>query len=165
MPRLHSGGLKSAVQRLVEAEASSSPLTDAFRTGLARSFQQAAFAQLSDKLRMSLAPDPPSRPGKEESRVRLSQRRLALGPGIQRESIKHLVVAGGVASNKELRRTLQQTLNSIGRSDVELCFPPIVLCTDNAAMIAHAGLLTWELTNDLRPSPRGKWSLEELKGR
>lgn len=41
-----------------------------------------------------------------------------------------LVIAGGVAANIKLRETLQS------RTDLELRYPPIQLCTDNAAMIA-----------------------------
>jgi N6-L-threonylcarbamoyladenine synthase len=45
--------------------------------------------------------------------------------------LRRLAVGGGVAANGELRRRL----GSIG---VELCTPPLALCTDNAAMIASA---------------------------
>lgn len=41
-----------------------------------------------------------------------------------------LVIAGGVAANTKLREALQS------RTDLELQYPPIQLCTDNAAMIA-----------------------------
>jgi N6-L-threonylcarbamoyladenine synthase len=44
--------------------------------------------------------------------------------------VRQILVAGGVAANKVLRETLLQ------RSPVPVSIPPIILCTDNAAMIA-----------------------------
>ena len=46
-----------------------------------------------------------------------------------------LVVAGGVAANALLRRTLQQECAKLG---IRLVIPPPELCTDNAAMIGAA---------------------------
>lgn len=48
-----------------------------------------------------------------------------------------LIVAGGVASNKALR----SRLDDLG---IEVYYPPIQLCTDNAAMIASAGYFAFE---------------------
>ncbi len=45
---------------------------------------------------------------------------------------KSIVVAGGVAANQELRRTISERLKP------QVHYPPIELCTDNAAMIAAA---------------------------
>ena len=40
----------------------------------------------------------------------------------------------------------------------------IQFCTDNAVMIAHAGLLQWsQRTTDMRRFPRAKWSLADLR--
>jgi N6-L-threonylcarbamoyladenine synthase len=47
-----------------------------------------------------------------------------------------LVVAGGVAANKALRRALEDTARKNG---LRFSAPPLKLCTDNAAMIAWAG--------------------------
>ena len=44
--------------------------------------------------------------------------------------------AGGVAANGELRKRLRLRLAPMG---VEVIYPPVELCTDNAAMIAAAG--------------------------
>lgn len=49
---------------------------------------------------------------------------------------KTLVMAGGVAANSHIRRTLQGLCEKRG---VKLIYPPISLCGDNAAMIAAAG--------------------------
>jgi N6-L-threonylcarbamoyladenine synthase len=45
-------------------------------------------------------------------------------------SVKQILVAGGVAANKVLRETL------IARSPIPVIIPSMILCTDNAAMIA-----------------------------
>ncbi len=45
-------------------------------------------------------------------------------------SVSQILVAGGVAANKVLRETLIQ------RSPIPVIIPPIILCTDNAAMVA-----------------------------
>jgi len=47
-----------------------------------------------------------------------------------------VMLAGGVAANSELRLRLDERAKSEG---IELIYPPPVLCTDNAAMIACAG--------------------------
>lgn len=46
---------------------------------------------------------------------------------------KSIIVAGGVAANQELRRILTERL------PLPITYPPIELCTDNAAMIAGLG--------------------------
>ena len=77
------------------------------------------------------------------------------------------VIAGGVASNKNIRQkltdlSLKEKFNPI--------FPPINLCSDNAAMIAMVGLEKYKLglTNQLDFSARPRWPLDEnavfLKG-
>lgn len=74
---------------------------------------------------------------------------------------KKIVVAGGVASNQYLRKILQ--LKAAGQG-YEFIAPPMKLCTDNAAMIAYAGLERLEagLVNNLDFCPRARWSLEEI---
>lgn len=49
--------------------------------------------------------------------------------------LKRLVVAGGVGANSHLRQFLQEQMATLGG---QVYFPPLVLCTDNGAMIAHA---------------------------
>lgn len=55
---------------------------------------------------------------------------------MQRTGARQLVVAGGVAANQGLRAGLRARAEEDG---FDLCFPPLPLCTDNAAMIAAAG--------------------------
>ena len=51
-------------------------------------------------------------------------------------NIKNMIVAGGVAANKGLRESLQKICDE---KQVNLTFPEMKYCTDNAAMIAAAG--------------------------
>ena len=56
----------------------------------------------------------------------------------QLERVRSVVLAGGVAANRELRRT---AADACARAGLTLAVPPIASCTDNAAMIAYAGAL------------------------
>jgi len=56
----------------------------------------------------------------------------------QTEGVKWVVLAGGVAANRELRATALDACTRVGLS---LAVPPLASCTDNAAMIAYAGAL------------------------
>ncbi len=71
-----------------------------------------------------------------------------------------LVVAGGVAANRYLRGRLQILAEAEGTC---LVAPPAKLCTDNAAMIAWAGLERLRLghRDPLDFAPRPRWPLEE----
>ena len=72
-----------------------------------------------------------------------------------------LVIAGGVAANQYLKQVIKQKI--IAKS-YNLITPPIDLCTDNAAMIAYAGLERFRagLVSQLNFCPKARWSLEEL---
>jgi len=78
---------------------------------------------------------------------------------------KQLVVAGGVSANAELRKCLMK----LGADEqVEVYFPRPELCTDNGAMIAHAGYLRLkdqspDKQTDLSFNAIARWPIEELK--
>jgi N6-L-threonylcarbamoyladenine synthase len=63
--------------------------------------------------------------------------------------VKTILLAGGVAANKKLRRQLAKKLKK-DLSVFSLQFPSPVFCTDNAAMIAVAGYFH-SLRNDFTP--------------
>ncbi|MDF2627461.1 MAG: O-sialoglycoprotein endopeptidase [Symbiobacteriaceae bacterium] len=52
------------------------------------------------------------------------------------KGVTQVILAGGVAANGALRRAMRETLAPHG---IRLGYPPPILCTDNAAMIAAAG--------------------------
>jgi len=52
------------------------------------------------------------------------------------QSVQHIVIAGGVAANSELRRRADEAARAFR---LTLSVPPFASCTDNAAMIAYAG--------------------------
>ena len=77
------------------------------------------------------------------------------------------VIAGGVASNNKIRKKL---INLSIQKDFEPVFPPANLCSDNAAMIAWAGIERFKLglLNKLDFPAKARWPLDEkapfLKG-
>jgi N6-L-threonylcarbamoyladenine synthase len=73
-----------------------------------------------------------------------------------------LVVAGGVGANAELRARLTREAAALG---VRVYFPRLEFCTDNAAMIAFAGLkrLAAGERAGLQIVARAQWPLEELR--
>ncbi|NIJ21330.1 N6-L-threonylcarbamoyladenine synthase [Sphingomonas naasensis] len=70
-----------------------------------------------------------------------------------------LVVAGGVAANASVRAALERLAGEHGRRFVA---PPLWLCTDNAAMIAWAGVERFAagLTDPLDFPARPRWPLD-----
>lgn len=70
-----------------------------------------------------------------------------------------LVVAGGVAANTHIRERLAELTQLVG---MRLVAPPQKLCTDNATMIAWAGIerLQAGLTDTLDFAPRPRWPLD-----
>jgi N6-L-threonylcarbamoyladenine synthase len=71
-----------------------------------------------------------------------------------------LAVAGGVAANKAIRARLEEVA---ARHAVPFLAPPLRLCTDNAAMIAWAGIERLRAgiapTSDFTARPR--WPLDD----
>lgn len=131
-------GLKTAVRQRVADLAARSPdgrLSEADRDDLAAAFQAAVGAAITDRVANAIA--------------------MARGMG----DVNALVVAGGVAANSYLRARLERTAT---RHDLRLVAPPARLCTDNAAMIAWAGIERLRLgqRDGLDFAPRPRWPLD-----
>jgi len=120
-PMLHSGdldfsfsGLKTAVLNQVK-KFQEKNITDAtevaqFHADLARAFVESLVAVLVSKSEKAL----------------------------KQTGCKHLVLAGGVGANLQLRAALNEKATKNG---FEVHYPPLDLCTDNGVMIAFAGAL------------------------
>lgn len=132
-------GVLSNVERLVEGSTGSNRSIEE-RRELARETMRIAFEHLS-------------------SRIFIYLQNL---PQKKRDEIKTIVVSGGVAANGFLRHILRSTLDQRGYAHVHLEFPPMELCTDNALMIAWAGLEMYDsgYTSSLDIGPIRKWSMD-----
>ncbi len=131
-------GLKTAVRlAIAEAVAQNGALTEALVQDVAASFQAAVCDVLEERVGKALA------------------HACALAP------ITALAVAGGVAANQAIHRRLQQV--AAARALPLLVAPP-ALCTDNAVMIAWAGMerLKLGVRDGLDTQPRARWPLAEL---
>ena len=80
---------------------------------------------------------------------------------VEQTGITTLVLAGGVSANRRLRARVDQAMAERGG---RAFYPRPVLCTDNGAMIAHAGWL--RLRAGQRDGPgfqvRARWPMQEL---
>lgn len=75
-------------------------------------------------------------------------------------AVSALVVAGGVAANRSVRTALEDLA---GRHGLRFVAPPLQLCTDNAAMIAWAGVERRALGiggDPLTIGARSRWPLD-----
>ncbi len=128
-------GLKTAVRQAANKNA---PLTDQDISDICASFQAAIVDVLVNRTKKMFAIFEVENPNAE----------------------KNLVVAGGVAANQKIRAALESICDDQGWN---LIAPPLNLCTDNAAMIAWAGLerLGSFPPSDMQTAPRSRWPLDE----
>ena len=75
--------------------------------------------------------------------------------------IKNVVVAGGVAANNSIRLSLKELCEE---NKLNIYYPPVSLCGDNAAMIGWACLQRFKIVykGDINFRPRPRWSLNEI---
>jgi len=90
----------------------------------------------------------------EKSRRALKEY-MALSP-----TVPAFAVAGGVAANAPIRAKLEAISAEVG---ARFLAPPISLCTDNAAMIAWAGIERFQsgARDGLDLSARPRWPLDQ----
>jgi len=133
-PHFSFAGLKTAVRRQAQTLA---PLRDSDIADLCAGFQAAVCESVADRVRraMEIA----------DERLQWTER--------------HLVVAGGVAANRQIYAALTEVARS---REYSLHVPPPELCTDNAAMVAWAGAerLARGLTDGLDFEARARWPLD-----
>ena len=126
-------GLKTYTLNTVEDCRVNGELSDQDKADIARAFEDAVVSTLVIKCRRAL----------------------------KQESLKTLVMAGGVSANLNLRAELKRAL---AKERAEVFYPAPLFCTDNGAMIAYAGaqrLLAGQVDDpDARVRPR--WPMEEL---
>ncbi|HVY16281.1 MAG TPA: tRNA (adenosine(37)-N6)-threonylcarbamoyltransferase complex transferase subunit TsaD [Rhodopila sp.] len=122
------------------AQLAAGPLSDGRRADLAASFQHAVTDVLADRASHAMA----------MMRERHPEARL-------------LVVAGGVAANAAIRTALTHAAEA---ADFRLVAPPVRLCSDNAVMVAWAGIerLRLGIADGMDTAPRPRWPLAELAG-
>lgn len=130
-------GLKTAV--LKEVEKFESPISDNDIDDICASFQETCTKIILEKLVN------------------------AIEIYLKEHSAKNFVISGGVAANKYICGEIKKILTE---RQFNFYSPPLNLCTDNAAMIAWAGVERFKagLTNELNFIPKARWNLEELKG-
>jgi N6-L-threonylcarbamoyladenine synthase len=80
---------------------------------------------------------------------------------LEQTGLEALVVSGGVSANRTLRARMAET---VGRRGGRVYYPRIEFCTDNAAMIAVAGLarLSAGQHDTLAIRARAQWDLKDL---
>ena len=135
-PDFSFSGLKTALRHRVAALTAGAALGEPDRCDLAAALQAAITDCLADRT------------------ARAIDIACARHPGLST-----LVVAGGVAANGAIRRRLHQVAASAG---LRLVVPPARLCTDNATMIAWAGLerLRRGYRDSFDFAPRPRWPLD-----
>jgi N6-L-threonylcarbamoyladenine synthase len=127
-------GLKTALRQAVAAQ---DPLDETAKADLAAAFQAAITASLVDRTGRAIA---------------MFEERHGTG--------RPLVLAGGVAANRAIRTALADLAAKRGMT---LAVPPVGLCTDNAAMVAWAGIerLNVGPADTLDFAPRPRWPLDQ----
>jgi N6-L-threonylcarbamoyladenine synthase len=135
-PDFSFSGLKTALRHRVAALTAKAPLGEQDRCDLAAALQAAITDCLADRTVRA---------------IDIARARHA--------SLSTLVVAGGVAANGAIRQRLQQVAADTG---LRVVVPPPRLCTDNATMIAWAGLerLRRGFRDGFDFAPRPRWPLD-----
>ena len=76
---------------------------------------------------------------------------------MRKENCNQLVLSGGVAANKALRKSFKKEID-----EKNLFYPDLSRCTDNGAMIAFAASEKLNLQRDHEIKVNPRWSLEEI---
>ncbi|OJJ99737.1 hypothetical protein ASPACDRAFT_119429 [Aspergillus aculeatus ATCC 16872] len=132
--------IEPTVERLIKRkEEAGEGWADGERVALARAAMRTSFEHIASRLIIALEDKPHETP------------------------IQSLVISGGVAANQFLKTVLRAFLDVRGFQNIQIYAPPPYLCTDNAAMIAWAGMEMYEAgwRTDLSVHALRKWSLAD----
>lgn len=123
-------GLKTAVSRQIAKEGD---LSDEIKFNICASFQDTISVVLCDRI---------------ENAIKICRDKNM--------DFSTIVISGGVAANRYICNSLLDLCHKYGK---KLITPPIKLCTDNAAMIAWAGVekMIAGVESDLGFAPKSKW--------
>lgn len=150
-------GLNSAIERIARfqwdpvkgkpsntLERASDEVGTEERKAIACESMRAAFEHVASRVVLGLQQSPPEADGNTKAPT--------------------VVMSGGVAANSYFRFILASMLVAHGYPDARIVFPPPSLCTDNAAMIAWAGIEMYQAGFKHPRSIRGirKWPLDQL---
>lgn len=133
-------GIQTAVNLLIENRGGDYFLEEEYNVyDMAASFQRVCVDHLHDRL---------------ERAMRWCERNVP--------EIESFVVSGGVAGNLYIQQRLSRLAH---RYNLDLIHPPKELCTDNAVMIAWAGIENYRLNLNIETNPEGlryipKWPLD-----
>jgi len=167
-PHFSFAGLKSAVLRAKEGQANAAPLRQRASTGSAR-----ADDDLKGSAPTPARPEPVEGPRRSaptytDADIAASFQQAAIDCLRDRTTraldtmgeVTALVVAGGVAANRSVRAALEAIATD---RSLRFVAPPPILCTDNAAMIAWAGIERLHAgfpADPLDISARPRWPLD-----
>ncbi len=141
-------GLKTAVRQQIEILKASGELTEKDKANICAAFQDSVCEILADRLSQA---------------CNLLENKFNI-----LDKIENVIIAGGVAANSFIKNRLNLVAASYG---LKLSSPPPYLCTDNAAMVAWAGIerlnflsnnsYGQDLLMDLTFTPKSRWPLVE----
>lgn len=167
--RFSFSGIASQIERLFNLRSIEPSFTDGERLAFARAALTTAFNHLASRIVIALDQlqgQYRKQLGSYVINADALSHESPVSVDAPRPLPKTLVVSGGVAANPFLRHVLRRFLDVRGFSDIELIFPSIELCTDNAAMIGWIGMEMWEAgwRSDLSVNAIRRWSMHPTNG-
>ena len=80
---------------------------------------------------------------------------------LQSTGLNQLIIAGGVGANQRLRQSAREMAEALA---VQVFYPRLAFCTDNAAMVAYTGALRLQAGHQegLSFRARPRWPMTEL---
>ncbi|MBL6785591.1 MAG: tRNA (adenosine(37)-N6)-threonylcarbamoyltransferase complex transferase subunit TsaD [Rickettsiales bacterium] len=132
-------GLKTHIRQIINQENLKNNITLEFKQNIAASMQKALWIHLKEKLSLAC---------------------IEFNKNFDQNKNYNFVFTGGVAANKFIQDNI---INFLSNTNFTPSFLPKKLCSDNAAMIAVAGLHKYQEhgKSQLSFAPKPRWSIEE----